>query len=117
VPFPGDADGYPTRDEVVAYLEHYAETFALPIQPDSAAKSLTEERDTFVLGLDDRTIEADQVVVATGPFQTPPVPEFAAGLVPDVFQIHSADYRVPSDLPRGTVVVVGGRNTGYQIAS
>jgi putative flavoprotein involved in K+ transport len=53
VPFPGDADGYPTHDEVVAYLEHHAERFALPIQLDSAVTSPTEERDTFVLGLDE----------------------------------------------------------------
>jgi putative flavoprotein involved in K+ transport len=62
VPFQGDPDGYPTRDEVVAYLEHYAQTFALPVQLDSAVNSLSEESDTFVLGLDDGTIEADQVV-------------------------------------------------------
>jgi putative flavoprotein involved in K+ transport len=117
LPFPGDPEGYPTRDEVVAYLEHYTETFALPIQLDSTVKSLAEEGNRFVLGLDDKTIEADQVVVATGPFQTPRLPDLARDLAPDVFQIHSAEYRVPSDIPKGTVVVVGGGNTGYQIAS
>ncbi len=114
--FPGDPDGYPTRDEVVAYLEGYAETFDLPIEVDSAVRALTRRDGRFVVELDDRTIEADQVVVATGPFQTPRIPALAGDLDSDVFQIHSADYRTPSTVPAGRVVVVGGGNTGYQIA-
>ena len=35
LPFPGDPDGYPTRDEVITYLDRYAETFELPIELDS----------------------------------------------------------------------------------
>lgn len=117
LPFPGDADGYPTRDEVSSYLTAYAETFALPVELNSAVQSLTKEGDSFLLGLDGRTIRADQVVVATGPFQTPRVPEFATELAPDVFQAHSAGYRIPGDVPDGTVLVVGGGNTGFQIAA
>ncbi len=116
LPFPGDPDGYPTRDEVVRYLEQYAATFELPVQVDAAVRSLTAEGDTFFLELDDRRVEADQVVVATGPFQAPNVPAVAAGLAPEVFQTHSAGYRRPDDLPKGAVVVVGGGNTGFQIA-
>lgn len=115
--FPGDPDGYPTRHEVIAYLESYAERFALPVEFSAAVHSLTKQSDRFVLGLDGRTIEADQVVVATGPFQTPRVPAFAGALAPGVFQAHSADYRRPDDIPEGTVLVVGGGNTGYQIAT
>ena len=63
-----------------------------------------------------RTITAGQVVVATGPFQTPYVPEVAERLAPDVFQTHATGYRKPSDIPEGTVLVVGGGNTGFQIA-
>ena len=114
--FPGDPDGYPTRDEVIAYLDDYAEALALPVQLGSAVRSLTKKGDTFELVLDDRTVEADQVVVATGPFQRPRLPQFANDLAPDVFQIHSANYRAPADIPQGTVLVVGGGNTGYQIA-
>ena len=115
--FPGDPDGYPTRDEVVAYLEQYASTFELPVQLDSTVRSLAMNGRGFELGLDGHSIEADQVVIATGPFQTPRVPSFAGQLAPHVFQTHSRDYRRPSDLPDGTVLVVGGGNTGYQIAT
>ena len=116
LPFPGDPDGYPTRDEVIAYLEHYAETFELPIELDSAVRGLSRDDGRFVLQLDGRTVTADQVVVATGPFQEPFVPKAAEQLAPEVWQVHSTGYRRPSDVPEGTVLIVGGGNTGFQIA-
>src|SRR5690242_824726 len=66
--FPGDPDGYPTRDEVVAYLKQYASAFELPIQLNSTVRSLAKHGPAFELELDDHSIEADQVVIATGPF-------------------------------------------------
>lgn len=115
--FSGDADGYPMRDEVIEYLERYAETFELPTALDNGVQSLSFTDDRFVLGLEDgSSIEANQVVVATGPFQVPRIPAFAADLGPDVFQTHSAGYRNPADLPAGRVLIVGGGNTGFQIA-
>jgi putative flavoprotein involved in K+ transport len=116
LPFPGDPDGYPTRDEVIAYLERYAETVALPIELNSEVRRLSYEGGRFILELDGRTVTADQVVVATGPFQTPFVPELAEGLDPGVWQAHSTGYRQPGDVPEGAVLVVGGGNTGFQIA-
>ena len=114
--FPGDPDGYPTRDEVIAYLERYAEHFQLPIALSSPVRSLRKESDTFVLETHEKRILASQVVVATGPFQVPNVPALAAGLAADVFQTHSTGYRRPADIPEGRVLVVGGGNTGFQIA-
>jgi putative flavoprotein involved in K+ transport len=114
--FPGDPDGYPTRNEVIAYLEQYAAAFELPVKLASAVRSLDADGRRFVVAFEDRQIEAEQVVVATGPFQAPRVPALAGELAPDVFQAHSTGYRRPSDVPRGTVLVVGGGNTGFQIA-
>jgi putative flavoprotein involved in K+ transport len=116
LPFPGDPDGYPGRDEVMSYLERYASTFQLPVELNSPVQSVAPADGGFILNLGTRTLEADQVVVATGPFQAPNVPAFAADLTPDVAQMHSTGYRRPSDLPEGTVLVVGGGNTGFQIA-
>ena len=117
LPFPGDPDGYPTRDEVIAYLDHYAETFELPLELNSEVTQLDGGDDgRFRLEVDGRTITADQVVVATGPFQTPFVPGLAERLDADVFQTHAVGYRRPDDVPQGTVLVVGGGNTGFQIA-
>ena len=116
LPFPGDPDTYPTRDEVIEYLERYAATFELPVRPNSPVRSLAVADGRFLLGLEDGGVEADQVVVATGPVQVPRVPALAGDLAPDVFQTHSTGYRTPSDVPGSTVLVVGGGNTGYQIA-
>src|SRR5215217_99673 len=114
--FPGDPEGSPDRDEVIAYLERYAETFELPIELNSPVRRLARENGKFVLERDGRKITAEQVVVATGPFQKPFIPEVANRLAPDVFHAHSTGYRKPSDVPEGTVLVVGGGNTGFQIA-
>ena len=114
--FSGDPDGYPNRDEVIAYLEQYAASFDLPIEFNRRVRSLTKEGGRFVVESSDRRIEADQVVLATGPFQVPNMPTVSGQLAPEVFQIHSAGYRRPGDVPGGEVVVVGGGNTGFQIA-
>ncbi len=116
--FPGDPDSYPGRDDVVAYLADYTRRFELPVELDSRVQSVrAREGGGFLVGLADRTYEADQVVVATGPFQVPFTPALAADLGGDVVQMHSSRYRSPADLPAGTVLVVGGGNTGYQIAA
>jgi FtsP/CotA-like multicopper oxidase with cupredoxin domain/cation diffusion facilitator CzcD-associated flavoprotein CzcO len=115
--FPGDPDGYPTRDEVIAYLERYAETFELPVVLNSEINELRRDDDgAFLLQARGRTITADQVVVATGPFQTPYVPALADRLDQGVFQTHAVGYRRPDDVPAGKALVVGGGNTGFQIA-
>jgi putative flavoprotein involved in K+ transport len=117
VAFPGDPDGYPTRDEVIAYLERYADTFEVPIELNSDVKEVGRSDDgRFHLEVDGRTITADQVVVATGPFQSPYLPKLAERLGGDVVQTHAVGYRRPDEVPPGTVLVVGGGNTGYQIA-
>src|SRR5215207_7278670 len=92
LPFPGDPDGYPGRDEVIAYLERYADTFELPIELNSNVRRLTAAGDGFLLEVDGRRITGDQVVVARGPFQRPYVPELASRLAPEVFQTHSTGY-------------------------
>ena len=116
LPFPGDPDGYPTRDEVIAYLERYTETFELPVELNSEVRGLSREDARFVLQVDGRTLTADQVVVATGPFQTPFIPKLAEDLDPGVWQVHSTGYREPTGVAEGSVLVVGGGNTGFQIA-
>jgi putative flavoprotein involved in K+ transport len=115
--FPGDPDSYPGRDDVVAYLTDYAERFDLPVEFNSRVQSVRAGDGGFVVELADRTYGADQVVVATGPFQVPFTPGTAADLSDDVVQLHGSDYRSPTDLPAGTTLVVGGGNTGFQIAA
>jgi putative flavoprotein involved in K+ transport len=113
--FPGDPGRYPTRDEVVDYLTHYARELGLPVELNSRARAVRRHGHGYVVELDDRTYEARQVVIATGPFQTPFVPRIAEGLGGDVVQMHSSAYRSPDSVPGGRVLVVGGGNTGFQI--
>jgi putative flavoprotein involved in K+ transport len=117
LPFPGDPDGYPTRDEVIAYLENYAESFGLPVELNGDVEELDRGGGgSFRLEAGGRAITADQVVVATGPFQTAYVPKLNEKLSGDLFQTHAVGYRQPGAVPTGTVLVVGGGNTGFQIA-
>ena len=115
--FPGDPDSYPGRDDVVAYLTDYARHFELPVELNRRVRSVRQgEAARYLVELDDRTCEADQVVIATGPFQVPRVAPVAGRLGPAIVQLHSTGYRRPDDVPSGPVLVVGGGNTGYQIA-
>jgi putative flavoprotein involved in K+ transport len=116
LPFPGDPDRYPTRDDVASYLTEYARHFDLPVELGSRVRSISKADEGYLVELDDRTYEADQVVVATGPFQVPVTPPLAEGLDPRIVQMHSSGYRSPGGIPDGAVLVVGGGNTGFQIA-
>lgn len=117
LPFPAAPEHYPGKDEVAAYLEAYAAHFALPVAAGDPVVSLTRAdggyRATTASG---RVHAAPQVVVATGPFQTPWVPPCAAGLSSAIQQMHSAAYRRPEDVAGDEVLVVGGGNSGVQIA-
>jgi putative flavoprotein involved in K+ transport len=115
--FPAPADTYPTKDPVADYLQAYATAFDLPVRLNAKATELRRLDDgSFEVHTADATFQARQVVVATGPFQVPFVPPQARGLDPSVTQLHSADYRNPQALPEGPVLVVGGGNSGFQIA-
>ncbi|HXJ63136.1 MAG TPA: NAD(P)/FAD-dependent oxidoreductase [Actinomycetota bacterium] len=114
--FPAARDTYPSRDDVAAYLQTYASTLELPVRADTRVTSLRRGGDGFVVTAGEDVIPTRQVVVATGPFQVPFVPPLAAGLDAAVEQVHSARYRNPDQLPEGRVLVVGGGNSGFQIA-
>jgi putative flavoprotein involved in K+ transport len=117
--FPGDPDTYPGRDAVVAYLSDYARHFELPVELNRRVRAVRRAGDGrgYVVEVDDDHVYlANQVVVATGPFQVPRVPPIATPLDPAVVQLHSTAYRRPEQLPDGPALVVGGGNTGFQIA-
>jgi FtsP/CotA-like multicopper oxidase with cupredoxin domain len=114
--FPGVPDRYPARDEVAEYLAEYARRFDLPVELDSRVRAVRSHDGGYAVELDDGTYFAQQVVIATGPFQTPFVPAIGDRVGDEVVQLHSTAYRSPDSLPPGRVLVVGGGNTGFQIA-
>lgn len=114
--FPASPSHLPDKDEVADYLERYAERFDLPIRQRSRVESLSWDGERYVLRAGCATYQANNVVVATGPFQRPRVPELSSMLSPEIHQIHSSRYGSPFDLPEGDALVVGVGNSGAQIA-
>jgi putative flavoprotein involved in K+ transport len=116
MPFPGDPDRYPGKDEVAEYLEGYAACFGLPVRAGERVHTLRPGPHGWTAETGTRLYDAAQVVVATGPFQRPAIPALGGDLPAGVVQIHSASYRNPAQLPAGDVLVVGAGNSGVQIA-
>lgn len=110
--FPAPGDATVTKDQVADYLESYAARFGLPVRLGVRVQRLGRENGRFVT---DAGIGADQVVVATGSYGTPNVPEFASQLDPGIVSFHSSEYRSASQL-QGDVLVVGAGNSGAEIA-
>jgi putative flavoprotein involved in K+ transport len=114
--FPLDRWAYPTKHEMADYLEAYAKRFELPVITGVGVDSLRKDGERYVLRSGAHRFVTDNVVVASGTFQEPIVPEFAPQLDPAIRQMHSSDYRNPSQLQEGAVLVVGCSHSGADIA-
>jgi putative flavoprotein involved in K+ transport len=112
-----DRDGFLPRDEVVAAFDQYVARFQLPVQCNTWVVSVEEtDRNGYRVYTPERTYAAQNVVIATGFFQQPKLPPFAADLSPAITQLHSSRYRNPESLPAGAVLIVGSAQSGCQIA-
>ena len=109
-------DDFMTRDDVVAYLEEYVEKFELPIRYGYHVNSIEPIEAGYLISSDKGDIKAENVVVATGMYQMPKIPEYSEHLSPEIHQLHSCDFRNPDVLPEGGVLVVGSAQSGAQIA-
>ena len=117
MPFPAPPSHFPDKDEVANYLARYAECFELPVRTSVHVTSVARVGDRYIVRTaQGSTFEAENVVVATGAFQRPNLPNVAALLSPRIHQIHSSRYENPLSLPDGPVLVVGAGNSGAQIA-
>ena len=105
-----------SKDEVADYLAAYAAHFDLPVRTGVRVDGLSRCGDRFVVTSADRRFEADNVVLATGAYHHPRVPAFAPELDPAIMQLHSSEYRNPSQLRDGGTLVVGAGNSGAEIA-
>jgi len=114
--FPAKPNYFPTKDEMADYLENYVAHFNLPVRMGVKVTGLSKEKDFFCVSSGDQQFCAENVVVAMSNFQVPKVPEFAKKLNPDITQLHSLDYRDPSQLQAGEVLVVGAGNSGAEVA-
>jgi len=116
MPFPAPESYFPTKDETADYLEAYARKFDLPVHLGRHVDSLSRHAGGYLLSVGDERYVTENVVVATGPYQRPKIPAFAAGLDPTIVQLHSSDYRNPKQLPEADVLVVGAGNSGAEIS-
>ena len=114
--FPGLPWTYPTKDETADYLEAYARAFELPVRTGVRVDRLAKSGDRFEVKCGQQALFAENVVVATGAFNNPRVPSFARELDKRIVQLHSKEYRNPSQIQEGRVLVVGAGNSGAEIA-
>jgi putative flavoprotein involved in K+ transport len=113
-----DPDGYASKDEFIRFLEEYAATIRAPLRRNTEVHVVRDAGNGRFLDIETSrgTFRANNVVVATGSFHTPKIPKFSENLSPDICQIHARDYRNPTQLPGGNIVVVGSGASGCQIA-
>ena len=114
--FPAPGWSFPSKDEMGDYLEAYAQRFSLPVEVDTRVHDMHARDGHFVVSAEDRTFEADNVVVASGGFESPSVPAFAGELDESIVQLHSIGYRNQTQLQPGGVLVVGAGNSGAEVA-
>lgn len=113
-----DPDGFMPREDFVNYLGQYARSFNAPLQCGVQVNSVRQRSggNGYIVEADDRTLEAANVVLATGAYAKPKFPQGSGALTSNVYQLHSREYRNPQSLPSGAVLVVGTGQSGFQIA-
>lgn len=112
----GPKTSWPTKDQIADYLEAYAKKFQLPVRNGVKVDELRKDGNRFVVKAGDTKFEADNVIVAMANYQVPRTPSFANELDRSIVQLHSHDYKNPSQLQPGGVLVVGAGNSGADIA-
>lgn len=148
----GGPDAFASKDQVAAYFSEFAERIAAPVRVGVDIVRLTkeeeEEEDASGGGGGDgqpsgevgptqrgqhrgrfraetahgEIIAAQSVVIATGSFQVPVIPDIippsasSSPSTPPLVQLHSSAYKNPAQLPPGAVLVVGAGSSGAQIA-
>jgi cation diffusion facilitator CzcD-associated flavoprotein CzcO len=116
LPMPRNYPRYPSRDQVVAYLESYATHFGLKPLFGCTVRAVRRHGDAWKVETDTGTWSAPIVVIATGWADFPNVPAWPgqAGYGGQV--IHSSAYRQPAPYAGRRVLVVGFGNSGGEIA-
>ena len=113
--YPGPGWSYPTARELADYLEAYALRFELPVRSATASEASREGRRALCGGLRRTPLRSRQCgrrdrllrdAVGTG---------LRVELDPRIVQMHSSEYRDPSQLRPGGVLLVGAGNSGADI--
>lgn len=109
-------DGFLPKEEIVAYFQRYVDKFKLPIRFNTPVLEVSPmDGGGYQVRTEAGTVQAKNVVIATGSFQKPKIPAYGANIPKDILQLHSGHYRNPKELPDGAVLVVGAGQSGMQI--
>jgi putative flavoprotein involved in K+ transport len=111
-----DPDGFMTASEVVDVMAKYAKAVAAPVHTGTTVTSVRRTDDGYVVVTDQGEWRCEIVVLASGAFNVPRVPEFASALPPSIATRTTMTYRNPHELDDGGVLVVGASASGVQIA-
>jgi putative flavoprotein involved in K+ transport len=112
-----DPDGYMTMAEITEFIDRFAKVSGAPVRTSTNVTSLRRVDDEYVLTTSDGDIRCRAVVIASGACNQPALPPFAAAVPASVVQLTPFDYRDPTQLPDGGVLVVGASATGVQLAA
>lgn len=117
-PYDGDdPEGFMKKEAIVDYLERYRAHFMPPLVEGVSVQKITRDSmGTYTVQTSHGTVQASDVVIATGGYHTPVVPEMAARLPASIRQFHAVEYRNPDTLPEGEVLIVGTGQSGCQLA-
>ncbi|MCM2677431.1 flavin-containing monooxygenase [Alkalicoccobacillus plakortidis] len=112
----GEPKGFPSKDEIASYLQKFVMENGLSIKHNEKVINVTKNKNnTFSLETNSNTYITNQVVVATGAFHDPFIPNIHDQTIP--YMIHSSEYKNSNQVPEGKVLVVGAGNAGVQIAA
>ena len=116
-PYDGDdPDGFMPRDEIVGFFERYAARIGAPVREGVDVRAIAADPDGgFRVSTSTGELRAERVALASGAYQRPHRP--AAETLPEsVHRLDVGDYRNPSSVPEGGVLIVGSGQSGLQIA-
>jgi putative flavoprotein involved in K+ transport len=111
-----DPDGYMRMPEVVGFLRNYARAIHAPVHAGVRVTRVSRTDDGYVVTTDRETWRCRALVIASGACNIPTVPALASALPQSIASLTPMDYRNPSQLPDGGVLVVGASATGVQLA-
>lgn len=110
-----DPDGFMLRDEITDYLDAFCAMSQPDLREGVEVTRVTPSGKGFTAETSIGSWTCDQVVIATGGYDTPIEPPYAKSLAPEITQMHSVDYRRPEQLPEGGVLIVGTGQSGVQV--
>jgi putative flavoprotein involved in K+ transport len=107
---------FPSRTEMVRYLDRYATRFGVDVRLSTAVERIDPDGDGWLVRTSRGDLGAGQVVVATGHLRVGAVPAWPGRERFGGALLHACDYRNPAPYEGADVLVVGPGCTGMEIA-